>query len=301
MMRLHKTAGMVAAMGLALMMVSAAWAQDSNTVYITNPGANAEAKFMQQHESLQGALLDEGNFTVLTTGDLATIVSVTNRPMPHSKVCYSVTTEQCQQFGAQWGAEMTLHMKQRKDGVQVSLHHIKTGKAIARIELSPQPDKVDYRSVARELFDAYLGWRASSPTGTVLPQPVEKLQEAPLQARRIVWTWAGVGVTLATGIAAALVSAQAASKEDRFHDLRDQSRTAPQSATQLNDYRQSADDHALAANVLWGVTGAFAAATIVTFCLEYFLPPRDITGSKRLVFAPAVGSDSLAVTMEGRF
>ena len=110
-----------------------------------------------------------------------------------------------------------------------------------------------------------------------------------------------MSVTLATGIAAALVSAHAASKEDKFNSLVETSKTTPQSATLVNSYKQAAEDHALAANVLWGITGAFAAATIVAFCIEYFLPPDDPGGGKRLVLAPAVDRDSLAVTLGGRF
>jgi|GEM_PF-2586790 len=301
MMRLCKIVYVPALLALLLSTASVAVAQDSPTVYITNPGEKAPDTVQQQNDALQRALLDEGKFAVLTPGDLATIVSVTNRPMPHPDVCHGVGTEQCRQFGQQWGADLSLHLKLRKDRVRVSMHHITTGRTIARMDISPKPEKVDYRGVARELFDAYLGWKATSPAGSALPRPVEGLQESPLQPRRIVWTWAGVGLTFATGIAAALVSAQAASKEDRFHELLDQSQTTAQPASMLNDYKQAADDHALAANVLWGVTGAFAAATIVTFCIEYFLPVQDPEAGTRLVFSPAVGSDSLAVTMEGRF
>jgi len=110
------------------------------------------------------------------------------------------------------------------------------------------------------------------------PEPTETSEarlalDAPAPATgidRLQWTWLTAGLTVGAAVAATLVSVQALALEDDFRDETRRAREAEVSAATLTALGDNADNHALWASILWGVTGAAAVATGVLLYVEYF-------------------------------
>jgi hypothetical protein len=90
------------------------------------------------------------------------------------------------------------------------------------------------------------------------------------EVKRTPWPWVGLGITGATGIATAVIGGLAFSKKSAFEDALN---TFPTSSGAIEEARSEAKTFAVAADVLGGVTGGFAALTVIAFIGDYTRKP----------------------------
>jgi len=94
--------------------------------------------------------------------------------------------------------------------------------------------------------------------------------ETPPEVKHTPWPWVSLGVTGALGVATAVVGGLAISKKSDFDD---ELAKVPGDAAAIEDARSSAKSFALGADVLGGLTGAFAIVTVVAFVVDYTRKP----------------------------
>lgn len=300
---------------LAVLLLSAATGQasaaapaDLPRLFVICPDSS-DASLESLCEQVALELRRLGRYDVVTAEDLGTIASLAGQPAPEPPRCAEDAPPTC---GCPANAPartfvLRLRPREKKDQhfLAGDLARCVDGKQAASAEVGYDPDDEPAetsRQLVTELDDA------TARSAEARPELAEELSiaesDALLEPRRVKWTWLMGGLTLATGIAAALVSAEAASQEDKLHDAIAASRGEPQAASIVMDHAEKADNQSIAANVLWGVTAALAIGTGVMLYFEYFEPPprSGEAEPRRITVVPAVGPDgAAAVSLTGSF
>ncbi len=254
-------------------------------------------------DTLEQAFLRAADVDAVLPSDLALTESVSAEPSASSPCVSKPSGSACTAWLADEGVYFKAQIRGRKRNLMVELIAVKTGETLLHQEKNDALHSLDDASLnalAHDVVNEMVSQLA--PAAQAKPGTESSTQGEPVLARRAIrYSWLPLGLTLASGITAALVSAEAAHLEDKFQSLVKKAKTEAQSAKSVKDAKSKADDHALAANVMWGVTGALAAVTVTSFCLEYFLTPDDPVQGRRVVLAPAVTQDQASVQLLARF
>jgi len=118
-----------------------------------------------------------------------------------------------------------------------------------------------------------------------------------LQAR---WTWLLGGVTVATLIAATLVSVEAVKLEDDFAALVARGETEGVSGRQVAEASGAARRHAVAATFLWSAGAMLAVGTAWVAYQEIWASPEE-AGPRPLAWQPWLSDEVLGLSWGGRF
>jgi len=157
------------------------------------------------------------------------------------------------------------------------------------LELSPGDEEA--QGVSMTALDA-----VDTPVPDVLdPEPSPDDAAASETDARAIGMWVAIGSTAALGIATGVVGGLAASKFSSYEEARDGDET------RANELRDEGETLNLTADILLGITGAAAAASVILIVLE--LTGDDASGETDTAFrvAPVVTSQGGFIGLEGRF
>ena len=300
--------GILLAAVLCGMCCSAAPALARTTVYLATPAMASAAVSDDDARTLVGLVIrglkERPSFLVLGLDDLMLAASLKGEAVLGSDPCAMPKEDACASMVRQWQVDLLLLPRFKGERLTVALVDARTIKTLALLarDLAPKPD---LPALARSLADGVQdSWLAAVNHDRTLRKAAWREESAArknLEAPRLRYTWIPAGVTLAVTVAAALVGAQADSKAEAYRKAVQASKTETASAATVMALKDQADDHALAANVLWGVAGAAALTTVAVFCWEYFGTPTAPGETPRLVVAPVIGDSAAAVSVGGRF
>ncbi len=249
-----------------------------------------------------------GRYDVVTAEDLGALASLADQPAPKPIRCAEDSPPECGCPASSAVRTFVLRLRPRKHEDQQSLvgemarcaDRKSAASSGVEYDEDDEPSETGRRFVV-ELDDAVA--RSAEASAELAEELEISTEDSLLEPRRVKWTWLLGGLTLATGIAAALVSAEAANQEDELHDAIAASHTEPQAASIVRDHAEKADHQSIAANVLWGVTTALAIGAGVMLYFEYFEPPRRAGEAepRRITVAPALGPNGAALSLTGSF
>ncbi len=188
-----------------------------------------------------------------------------------------------------------------KPGAEVALGGVKAGVTPLRRHVVPGRIRVQVRRPGEAggewAHDEVVKVEAGQTLRLALRLPGEPPPPSPRpreEAPRRVFTWIAGGV----GLAALATGAALAALADADHDEWEQVRQERKDQQRWADLRQAGEDKALAANILFGMGGAAAAAAVALFFLE---PGWSAPGGEASVrLTPAVGR-AVGVGLQGTF